>query len=119
MQNAVNFVSDGLGLTPPEFAEVLGHCTETGQVQLDSYALGGMVEQVEQKFADLLGKEQAVFMPTGTMANHIALRELAGAQGKVIVQAESHIYRDIGDGPQTLSGLNLIQIGRASCRERV
>jgi threonine aldolase len=110
MQNAVNFVSDGLGLTPPEFAEVLLRCTQVDQIQLDSYALGGMVEQVEQKFADLLGKQQAVFMPTGTMANHIALRELAGGQGKVIVQAESHIYRDIGDGPQTLSNLNLIPL---------
>ena len=50
MQNAVNFVSDGLGLTPPEFAEVLLRCTQADQIQLDSYALGGMVEQVEQKF---------------------------------------------------------------------
>ena len=110
MQNAVNFISDGLGLTPVEYAQVLLECTATGSVCTDSYAIGGAVEQVEAKFAQLLGKEQAIFMPTGTLANHMALRELAGADRKVIVQTESHIYKDIGDSAQTLSGLNLIPL---------
>ncbi len=115
MQKAVNFISDGLGLSPSEFADVLQSATQSTDVQLDSYSLGGTVEAAERKFAELLGKERAVFMPTGTMANHIGLRELAGTQGRVIVQAESHIYRDIGDAPQTLSGLNLVPLaaGRA------
>ena len=77
---------------------------------MDSYTLGGAVEQVEAKFAELLGKEQAIFMPTGTLGNHMALRELAGPYRKVIVQAESHIYKDIGDAAQTLSGLNLVPL---------
>ena len=106
MQSVVNFISDGLGLTPSEYAQVLLECTANGSVRTDSYALGGAVEEVEGKFAQLLGKEQAIFMPTGTLANHMALRELAGAHRKVIVQAESHIYKDIGDSAQTLSGLN-------------
>jgi threonine aldolase len=110
MNQAVNFISDGLGLSPSEFAQTLQDCTQNHTVQQDSYSLGGTVEEVEQKFADLLGKERAVFMPTGTMANHIALRTLAGTNRKVIVQAESHIYRDIGDSPQTLSGLNLVPL---------
>ena len=49
-------------------------------------------------------------MPTGTLANHIALRELAGVQRRVLVQAESHIYNDSGDCAQQLSGLNLIPL---------
>ncbi len=110
MQSVVNFISDGLGLTPSEYAQVLLECTANGSVRTDSYALGGAVEEVEGKFAQLLGKEQAIFMPTGTLANHMALRELAGAHRKVIVQAESHIYKDIGDSAQTLSGLNLIPL---------
>lgn len=110
MQSAVNFISDGLGLTPSEYAQVLLECTANGSVHTDSYALGGTVAKVEEKFAQLLGKEQAIFMPTGTLANHMALRELAGAQRKVIVQAESHIYKDIGDSAQTLSGLHLIPL---------
>lgn len=111
MQETVNFIADGLGLTPTEFARVLQSCTETGSIELDAYSLGGTVAAAEEKFADLLGKERAIFMPTGTMANFMALREQAGAQRKVIVQAESHIYKDIGDSAQTLSGLNLIPLG--------
>jgi threonine aldolase len=110
MFETVNFISDGLRLTPPEYVDVLRRCTQAGGVANDAYALGGTVTAVEAKFAQLLGKERAIFMPTGTMANHIALRELAGAQRRVIVQAESHVYKDIGDGPQTLSGLNLIPL---------
>ena len=110
MQNAVNFISDGLGLTPSEYAQVLQECTASGSIHLDSYTLGGAVEQVEAKFAELLGKERAIFMPTGTLANHMALREMAGPHRKVIVQAESHIYKDIGDAAQTLSGLNLVPL---------
>lgn len=109
-QSAVNFISDGLGLTPSEFAQVLQACVEDGAVGTDSYSLGGAVEEAEATFARLLDKEQAVFMPTGTLANHLALRRLAGAHRKVIVQAESHVYRDIGDSTQTLSGLNLIPL---------
>ena len=110
MQSAVNFISDGLGLTPSEYAQVLSECTASRSIQTDSYALGGTVERVEEKFAELLGKQRAIFMPTGTLANHMALRELAGVDRKVIVQAESHIYKDIGDGAQTLSGLNLMPL---------
>ena len=58
----------------------------------------------------------AVFMPTGALANHVAVRELAGRRRKVIVPAESHLYNDSGDCVQTLSGLNLIPLapGRAT-----
>ena len=33
-------------------------------------------------------------MPTGTLANHLAVRALAGGPGRVIVQHESHLYQD-------------------------
>ena len=51
MQSVVNFISDGLGLTPSEYAQVLLECTANGSVRTDSYALGGAVEEVEGKFA--------------------------------------------------------------------
>ena len=104
----VQFIYDGLHLTPFEYVDALQKCADA--VQPDAYSNGGMVEALEQKFAYWLGKERAVFMPTGTLANHIALRELAGSHKKVIVQAESHMYNDTGDCAQTLSGLNLIPL---------
>lgn len=58
----------------------------------------------------MLGKEAAVWLPTGTLANHLAVRILAGNQRRVLVQAESHLYNDCGDCAQTLSGLTLIPL---------
>jgi threonine aldolase len=62
--------------------------------------------------ADVLGKERAVFLATGTLANHLAVRIQAGDRTRVIVQKESHLYNDSGDCAQVLSNLNLIPLAR-------
>jgi threonine aldolase len=112
----VRFDTDGLGLTPREYAALLNEVAGNRVITPDYYSLGGAIEELERKFAALLGKEAAVFMPTGTLANHIALRKLAGEHRRVLVQAESHIYNDSGDCAQSISGLNLIPLapGRAT-----
>lgn len=112
----IRFDHDGLGLTPGEYAALLSTAAGKTGILPDYYSLGGAVEVLERKFAALLGKESAAFMPTGTLANHIALRKLAGDRRRVLVQAESHIYNDSGDCAQSLSGLNLIPLapGRAT-----
>jgi threonine aldolase len=84
--------------------------SEKDQLEADYYSLGGCVEKLETKFAKLLGKEAAVFMPTGTLANHLAIRSLSGLNKRVIVQQESHVYNDTGDGTQVLSNLNLLPL---------
>jgi threonine aldolase len=61
--------------------------------------------------AAILGKEKTLFLPTGTLANHLAVRVLAGERRKALVQEESHLYRDEGDCAQLLSGLNLVPMG--------
>ena len=110
LRQAVNFIYDGSHLSPLEYAHLLSHITASRPLQPDTYSNGGVVEELERAFARWLGTESAVFMPTGTLANHIALRELAGKQRRVIVQAESHIYNDSGDCAQQLSGLNLLPL---------
>lgn len=107
----VDFINDGLLLSPAEYAEMLMRMADEGQIRPDYYSRGGIVEELENKFALLLGKESAIFMPTGTMANHLAVRTLAGNNRRVIVQERSHLYNDSGDCCQTLSGLNLIPAG--------
>jgi threonine aldolase len=76
----------------------------------DSYSLGGVVAQLEEKVAAALGKEFAVWLPTGTLANHLAVRILAGEKRRVLVQQESHLLNDCGDCCQTLSGLYLVPL---------
>jgi threonine aldolase len=106
----IRFDTDGLGLTPQEYSSLLNAVATDKGITPDYYSLGGAVEEMEQKFASLLGKEGAVFMPTGTLANQIALRKLAGENKRVLVQTESHIYNDCGDCAESLSGLNLIPL---------
>ena len=110
LRQAVNFIYDGSHLSPLEYAHLLSQIAASEPLHPDVYSNGGVVEDLERAFARWLGTESAVFMPTGTLANQIALRELAGGQRRVIVQAESHIYNDSGDCAQQLSGLSLLPL---------
>jgi threonine aldolase len=112
----VRLSGDGLGLNPAQYARLLSRLADESPISPDSYTLGGVVEQLEAECARALGKEQAVFMPTGTLANHLAIRALAGGPSRVIVQEDSHLYKDEGDCAQTLSGLTLMPLaaGRAT-----
>ena len=63
-----------------------------------------------------------MFLPSGTLANQLAVRRLAKGRSRVIVQAESHLSNDSGDCVERLSGLNLVPLapGRATfTREEV
>ena len=53
-------------------------------------------------------KREGRWLPTGTLANHLAVRLLAGSRRRVLVQAQSHLFNDCGDCAQTLSGLHLV-----------
>lgn len=112
----VHTSGDGIGITPRDYAALLNRLCQGRDVADDNYLLGGEVEAFERHWASLLGKETAVFMPSGTLANQLALRVLAGAKRRVIVPEVSHIYNDTGDACQTLSGLTLMPLaaGRAT-----
>lgn len=113
---AVNFWSDGLGLEPAEYARHVLAAADAGTWSPDNYSNGGLVADIERAFAQRLGKPSAVYLPSGTLANHLAVRALAGAGRRVLVQADSHLYNDSGDGATTLSGLSLVPLaaGRAT-----
>jgi threonine aldolase len=112
----VQFRSDGLGLSPAAYARLLGEIAETRGIDVDDYSRGGVVAELEARMAALLGKESAAFLPTGTLANHLAVRLLARAGRRVLVQQESHLWNDEGDCAQQLSGLTLVPLaaGRAT-----
>jgi threonine aldolase len=63
------------------------------------------VTALEQRVAALLGQEEAVFVPTATMANQIALRTLTEPGDEVIAEASAHIFRYELGGPAVHSGL--------------
>lgn len=107
----VRFHGDGLGLTPGEYATCLSQLAAEETIEPDYYSRGGSVEKLERRMAELLGKERAVFFPTGTLANQLAVGVLAGEEGRVLLQEESHLYNDSGDCCQRLSNLPVIGLG--------
>lgn len=112
----VHFRSDGLALSSADYARLLARLAENSEIEVDEYSRHGVVGLLEERMAAILGKEMAVYLPTGTLANHLAVRLLAGDRRRVLVQQESHLYNDAGDCAQQLSGLALVPLasGQAS-----
>ncbi|MFF4919377.1 threonine aldolase family protein [Kitasatospora sp. NPDC001261] len=73
----------------------------------DFYGSGGPVRQLEERTAALLGQEDAVFFPTGTMAQQVALRHHAERTGNpaVALHPLSHIERHERHAYTQLTGL--------------
>jgi threonine aldolase len=114
-ERSVWLVGDTTPSSPTQTAQRLLDLVQRGGKPRDSYLTGGAVGELEARFAKMLGKEDCAFLGTGTLANHLAVRVLAGDASRVIVQHESHLYRDESDATQLLSGLNLVPLaeGRA------
>jgi len=107
----VLFYGDGAPIDNSQYLRRLSHLSESSLIKEDNYSLGGSVTELETFMSNLLGKEESVFMPTGTMANHLAIRKLSGIRKRAIVPEQSHIYQDSGDTLQNLSGINLVPLG--------
>ena len=60
---------------------------------------------LEERAAELLGQEEAVYVPTATMANQIALRVLSEPGDEVVAEAMAHVFRYELGGPAVHSGL--------------
>jgi len=63
------------------------------------------VNELERRVAELLGQEGAVYLPTATMANEIALRCLAEPGDELIAEENCHIFLSELGGPAVFAGL--------------
>lgn len=72
-----------------------------------------LVSVLEWRVAALLGKERALFFPTGAMAQQVALRVHAIAQGRTASAAHpfNHLVRWEGDGYRLVHGLRMMLVG--------
>lgn len=109
---SVNFISDGLSFTPQEYLEKLHEIQKENPIAADYYGNGGPTKALEEKFAQLTGKEKAIYLPTGTMANQLAIKLLSGPNTKVIVPENSHVFRDEADAAQSVHGKRLVPVGK-------
>ncbi|MCP4145531.1 MAG: low-specificity L-threonine aldolase [bacterium] len=65
------------------------------------------VNLLQQRVADLLGKEAALYVPSGTMSNQIALRCHTSPGDQIICEDGAHIYRYEGGAPAVVSGVTV------------
>ncbi|MCP4245416.1 MAG: aminotransferase class I/II-fold pyridoxal phosphate-dependent enzyme [bacterium] len=64
-------------------------------------------KRLQEKMADLFGKEAALFVPSGTMANQTAIRAQTEPGDEIIAHADSHIYFYESGAPFALSGCSI------------
>ncbi|HVH51638.1 MAG TPA: beta-eliminating lyase-related protein, partial [Gaiellaceae bacterium] len=60
--------------------------------------------QLQRRIAELLGQEAALFLPTATMANEIALRILTRPGGLLVAEERTHVLVYEFGGPAVHSG---------------
>jgi len=73
----------------------------------DVYGEDPTVNRLEAMAAEMLGKEAAVFVPSGVMGNQLALRLHTRPGDEVIVDSTSHLIRYEGGSASSLSGVQL------------
>jgi len=73
----------------------------------DVYGEDRLVNELQERVADLLGKEAGLFIPSGTMSNQLAIRSQTQPGDEVICEYNSHIFNYEGGGPALLSGVQL------------
>jgi len=90
----INFRSDTFTKPSPEMLEAMFRA-EVGD---DVYGEDPTVNKLEALSAELFGKEAAIFCPSGTMTNQIAIKCHTQAGDEVICDQVSHIYIYEGGG---------------------
>jgi threonine aldolase len=77
----------------------------------DQFGEDPTINLLQERVAALLGKEAALWLPTGTMANQTALRTLTRPGDDVVVSRESHaVWHETGGGAAN-SGVQFTEIG--------
>ena len=77
----------------------------------DQYGEDPTVNALEERMAALFGKERAMFVASGTMANQIALRVLTRPGDEVIVGGEAHVLWHEMGATAANAGVQISPIG--------
>src|SRR5205809_7204807 len=88
-EGVVDLRSDTVTRPTPEMRRAMAEA-EVGD---DAYREDPTVRRLESLAAGLLGKEAALYVPSGTMANQLALRVLARPGTEVLCGERAHVYR--------------------------
>ncbi|QQN62203.1 aminotransferase class I/II-fold pyridoxal phosphate-dependent enzyme [Bradyrhizobium diazoefficiens] len=97
----IDLRSDTCSRPTPEMRRAMANA----DVGDDVYGDDPTVKALERAVSDLLGKEDAVYMPTGTMTNQVAIRAHTQPGDAVLVDQNAHVYILEGGAPAAFSGV--------------
>lgn len=99
----IDLRSDTVTRPTPAMREVMAHA-EVGDDVLDG---DPTARALESEVAELLGKESALFFPSGTMANQTAIWMLAEPGTEALCDTRAHVYDWEGAGAAVFRGVQL------------
>ena len=97
----IDLRSDTITQPTPAMREAMARA-EVGD---DVFGDDPTVARLEAHVSEFLGKEAAVFTPSGTMANQLALRAHTEPGDEILVDANAHIYYYESGAPAALAGV--------------
>jgi threonine aldolase len=101
MKDFIDLRSDTVTKPSPDMRKAMAEA-EVGD---DVYGEDPTVNRLQEKVANLLGKEAALFVPSGTMANQLSIKTHTQPGDEVIIEASSHPYNFEGGAGAALSGI--------------
>lgn len=102
MSNFVDLRSDTVTKPTPEMREAMAEAEVGDDVYMDDPT----VNKLQEKAAVMLGREDALFVPSGTMGNLLALLVHCRRGDEAIVGDKSHIYINEAGGMSALGGIH-------------
>jgi threonine aldolase len=104
----IDLRSDTVTLPSPAMRQAMA----AAPVGDDQYGEDPSVNRLQERLAELLGKEAALFVPSGTMANQIALKILTRPGDDVVVGDEAHIVWHESGAAAANSGVQFTVVGQ-------
>src|SRR6188768_1012167 len=86
------------------------HAMATAEVGDDVYGEDPTVRALEAYVADLVGTEAALFVPSGTMANQIALRAHTKPGDEIIISRDAHCWRHESGALAAIAGVQTMML---------
>jgi threonine aldolase len=101
MKEFIDLRSDTVTRPTPDMRKAMAEA-EVGD---DVFGEDPTVNTLQEKVACLLGKEDALFVPSGTMANQLSIKSHTQPGDEVIIESSSHPYNFEGGAGAALSGI--------------
>jgi threonine aldolase len=101
MKDFIDLRSDTVTKPTPAMRKAMAEA----QVGDDVFGEDPTVNLLQEKVANLLGKEAALFVPSGTMGNQLSIKSHTQPGDEVIIESSSHPYNFEGGAGAALSGI--------------